>query len=185
MELGIIETERYKDLLDWLKNGCANPIPLTSFCDSVTTHLPSTKRYFVILHKFLGKQISAEYLETHWEGIEEELRKNEDFDRFITWYITQICSSAECDVNVKLYNDNTICIKYIGKEPPLPKYQVDDEVTVRQRYVSGDHYYYTAVVKAVEWDKEMLTYEYTVDCNGIEKCCVESQVNKVVRNHKS
>lgn len=179
MEIGQTETEKYKNLLDWLQNGSGKIAP-SSLCHSIVTFLPSTKRYFDILYKFLGNNpISDEYIVTHWEGIEKECRKSKDFDRFIKWYITQTCSSAECDVKVTLYSDDSIAVQYIGKEPPLPKYKVGDEVTVRGRYVSGDYYYFTGVVECFAWDDEAMQYDYTIKCSCIEKYCYEKQITSV------
>lgn len=179
MEIGQTETEKYKNLLDWLQNGSGH-LPIACFLNDVTEHLPSTKRYFKILYLFCGhKPLDDEYVISHWEGIEKECRKSKDFDRFIKWYITQTCSSAESDVKVTLYSDDSIVVQYIGKEPPLPKYKIGDEVTVRGRYVSGDYYYFTGVVECFAWDDEAMQYDYTIKCSCIEKYCCEKQITSV------
>ena len=183
MEIGQTEIERYKNLLDWLQNGSGKTAP-SSLCYSIVTNLPSTKRYFDILYKFLGDNpISDQYIVEHWGGIEKECRKSKDFDIFITWYITQTCSSAECDVKVTLYADDSIAVQYIGKEPPLPKYKVGDEVTARYRYVSGDYSYFTGIIKEVAWDAEALKYEYTIQGSCIERSCVEHQIMSAKRSY--
>lgn len=178
MEIGQTETEKYKNLLDWLQNGSGKIAP-SSLCHSIVTFLPSTKRYFDILYKFLDNNpISDEYIVTHWEGIEKECRKSKDFDRFIKWYITQTCSSAESDVKVTLYSDDSIVVQYIGKEPPLPKYKIGDYVIARYRYISGDHYYFEGTIKNVTWDDEALKYDYTIQGSCIERSCMEHQITQ-------
>lgn len=183
MNVGEIITDNYKDILDWLLNGSGH-LPIACFLNDVTEHLPSTKRYFKILYLFCGhKPLDDEYVISHWKEIENEMRKSKDFDKFITCYIEQTLSSIENDVKVKLNADKSISITFVGKEPPPPKYAKGEVVSVRQRYVSGDYYYFEGEIIDCVWDDELLTWQYDIQCSVIKRSCIERQIKKIINQN--